>query len=98
MFYIRRPFAVLRHLRPKTPFERATAALNRGRARDALQMFDALLAGARQASVRARVHSKRAVAFIALGRRDDARAALNAALTEDERCAPALVNYGNMLL
>jgi tetratricopeptide (TPR) repeat protein len=98
MFYVRRTIAVLRHFRPRTAFERAAAALNKGRADEALVLLDEMLLREERPSLRARIQSKRAVALIALRRRDEARAVLNLALGEDERCAPALVNFGNLLL
>jgi tetratricopeptide (TPR) repeat protein len=98
MFDVRRLFAARRRPEPTTPYERGVAAFDDGRFDDALVAFDEALADARGADVAAAAHNKRGVALVALRRRDEALEAFCAALLSDERCAPALVNIGNLLL
>jgi len=60
--------------------------------------FKAALGEARDDGGRAAVYNKQGVALVALGRRDEALASFCGALSLNERCAPALVNIGNLLL
>jgi tetratricopeptide (TPR) repeat protein len=98
MFDVRRLFAARRRPEPTTAYERGVAAFDDGRLDDALAAFSAALAEASGAGEAAAAHNKRGVALVVLGRRDDALEAFCAALVADERCAPALVNIGNLLL
>jgi tetratricopeptide (TPR) repeat protein len=98
MFDVRRLFAAQRRPEPTIPYERGVAAFDDGRFEDALAAFDAALADANDAGAAAAAHNKRGVALVALRRRGDALEAFCAALISDERCAPALVNIGNLLL
>jgi len=99
MFDLRRLFAALRPpLGPRDAFERGLAALDSGRHAEAAREFETALGESRDDSRRAEVHNKLGVALVALGRRDEALAGFCRALGLDERCAPALVNIGNLLL
>ena len=92
MFDVRSLFAAFRpRPQPSTPFEHGLAALDAGRHEEALRHFAA-------ADPDCAVENKRGVAFVALGRRNDALAAFCDALSRDGRYAPALVNLGNLLL
>jgi tetratricopeptide (TPR) repeat protein len=79
------------------PFERAVAHLERGRFPEALRELEAALATCADDPARARVHNKRGVALLELGRRSEGLDAFCTALVLDERSAPALVNLGNLL-
>jgi tetratricopeptide (TPR) repeat protein len=99
MFDVRRLFAALgRKAGPRNAFERGVVALDAGDHLGAAREFEAALDDAADDAARATVHNKRGVALVALGRRSDALEAFCAALDLDERCAPALVNVGNLLL
>jgi tetratricopeptide (TPR) repeat protein len=99
MFDVRRLFAALgRKPGPQNAFERGVVALDAGDHAGAEREFEAALADAPDNAARAITHNKRGVALIALGERSAALDAFSAALDFDERCAPALVNVGNMLL
>jgi tetratricopeptide (TPR) repeat protein len=99
MFDARRLFAALQGKPgPQNAFERGVVALDAGRHDLAASEFAAALAEAAGAAERAVIHNKRGVSLVALGRRDDAFDAFCEALADDERCAPALVNVGNLML
>jgi tetratricopeptide (TPR) repeat protein len=99
MFDVRRLFAALRRPSPGgDPFALGLAASERGAHETALAAFESAAATATDGCGRARAHNKRGVALVALERRAEALEAFCSALAEDERCAPALVNIGNMLL
>ena len=98
MFDIKRWFAARQRRRPDDDVGCAAVALDEGRPEEALAALDKALAGDLTAERRAFGLNKRGVALIALGRRDDARAAFTEALAAVERCAPPLVNLGNLLL
>jgi len=99
MFDVRSVFAALKpKAGPTTAFERGVVALDAGDHAGAVREFEAALAEGGDDATSAAAHNKRGVACIALGRRLDALDAFCAALTRDERCAPALVNLGNLLL
>ena len=99
MFDVRRLFAALRSRPgPQNAFERGIVALDAGRHAAAVLEFEAALAEAADDARRAATHNKRGVAYVGLGRRPEALEAFCAALDSDERCAPALVNIGNLLL
>jgi tetratricopeptide (TPR) repeat protein len=83
---------------PQTAFDRAVAALETGRPDAALVELERAFEEAADAPACARVLNKRGVALVALDRRDDARAAFEAALELDPRSAAAIVNLGNLLL
>ncbi|GAC1544293.1 MAG: hypothetical protein NVS3B16_11990 [Vulcanimicrobiaceae bacterium] len=97
MFDVRQLFAAFAPRRPRDAFERGVAALERGEGRPALAEFDAALAEAPDGARRATLHNKRGVAFVTLGERDAALEAFARALDDDERCAAALTNLGNLL-
>ena len=98
MFDVRRWFAARARGNPRSPFERGVAALDAHRPEAALELFAEVLALESDSAARAAALNKRAVALIALERRAEANEALVEALRENERCAPALVNLGNLLL
>jgi tetratricopeptide (TPR) repeat protein len=99
MFDVRRLFAAFRgRPGPQNAFERGVVALDAGRHEVAVLEFEAALAAATEDAARAVMHNKRGVAYVALGRRPEALEAFCAALDCNERCAPALVNLGNLLL
>jgi tetratricopeptide (TPR) repeat protein len=99
MFALRSLFAAFRHRRSAiTAYERGIAALEAGRAADALAAFDVACVEAATSGERSRAHNKRGVACVELGRPDEALAAFEEALGHDERSAAALVNLGNLLL
>ena len=99
MFDVRSVFAALRPKPgPRNAFERGVVALDSGDHPAAVREFEAALIEAGSDDARAAIHNKRGVALIALGRRPGALEAFCVALAHDERCAPALVNLGNMLL
>ncbi len=83
---------------PTTPFAAGVAALDAGRPDEALSAFAGALDAAASERERALVHNKRALAFLARGDRAAGVAAFTAALEEDDRCVPAIVNVGNLLL
>jgi tetratricopeptide (TPR) repeat protein len=82
---------------PRTPFAAGIAALERRCFDEALEHFAAALADT-SPSQRALVHNKRALTYLQSGDRIAAVAAFVAALETDERCVPAIVNVGNLLL
>jgi tetratricopeptide (TPR) repeat protein len=98
MFDPKRLLAALAPRAPQTAYERGVAALDAGRHGEALSLLAQAQAEAQNDRARAKAHNKRGVALIALGRRDAALEAFCAALSASERCAPALVNIGNLLL
>jgi len=98
VFDIKRWFAARQRRRPDDDVGWAAVALDEGRPEEALAALDKALAGDLTPERRAFGLNKRGVALIALGRRDDARAAFTEALAAVERCAPPLVNLGNLLL
>jgi tetratricopeptide (TPR) repeat protein len=98
MFDVRRWFAARARGKARTPFERGVSALAARRAEAALELFGEALASESNPVARAAAYNKRAVALIHLGRRGQAYDALCDALREHERCAPALVNLGNLSL
>jgi tetratricopeptide (TPR) repeat protein len=98
VFDIKRWFAARQRRRPDDDVGWAAVALDEGRPEEALAALDEALAGDLTPERRAFGLNKRGVALIALGRRDDARAAFTEALAAVERCAPPLVNLGNLLL
>jgi tetratricopeptide (TPR) repeat protein len=83
---------------PKTPFAAGVAALEQRRVDEALAHFATALASAASDRERALVHNKRGLALLVRGDRNAAVAAFVAALDADDRCAPAIVNVGNLLL
>jgi tetratricopeptide (TPR) repeat protein len=98
VFNLRRFLALFR---PElyTPFELAMRDLAQGRYEEALSRLDALLQDpAISVDERAAVANKRGVAFINMQRIPEARAAFEHALSILPRCAPALVNMGNLHL
>jgi len=102
MFDVRALFAALRRgPGPRDAFERGVAALQSGRHEAALDEFASAARDAAAAAdppAEAAAHSKRGVVLTALGRRAEALEAFALALERDGRCAPALVNLGNLLL
>ncbi len=84
---------------PKTPFAAGVAALDQQRVDEALAHFATALASAASDRERALVHNKRGLALLRARRPAAAAvAAFVAALDADDRCAPAIVNVGNLLL
>jgi tetratricopeptide (TPR) repeat protein len=83
---------------PRTPFEAGVAALDQQRFDEASAHFAAALEAAATGAQRALVHNKRALISLQRGDRAAAIAAFVAALDADERCVPAIVNVGNLLL
>jgi tetratricopeptide (TPR) repeat protein len=83
---------------PKTPFAAGVAALDKRRFDEALTHFAAALAQAASARERALVHNKLGIAYLRRGDRPAAVGAFCAALDADQRCVPAIVNVGNLLL
>ncbi|MGH7729303.1 MAG: tetratricopeptide repeat protein [Vulcanimicrobiaceae bacterium] len=77
---------------------RAVAALERGAHEEAIAACERALLGAPAPPLAALLERKRAVALIALGRREEAIDGLAAALAADECDANALVDLGNLLL
>ncbi|MEO6991596.1 MAG: tetratricopeptide repeat protein [Candidatus Baltobacteraceae bacterium] len=98
MFDVRRWFAARARRRTGTPFERGVAALEARQPQAALALFIDVLASETEPVARAAAFNKCAVALVTLERREEAYAALCDALREDARCAPALVNLGNLRL
>jgi tetratricopeptide (TPR) repeat protein len=99
MFDLRALFAAFRRgPGPGTAFERGVVALDAGDHAAAQAEFSAALDESATPAERATICNKLGVARMALGRRDDAFADFCLALALDERCAPALVNVGNLLL
>lgn len=98
MFFFARLFGSAFAPAPQTPFAAGVAALAAGRPDDALAAFALALGAAADECERALVHNKRALAFLARGDRAGAVAALGSALENDDRCVPAIVNIGNLLL
>jgi len=102
MFDVRALFAAFRRgVGPRSAFERGVEAFAAGRHEAALDEFAGAVQEARSAGdaqAEAAALSKRGVALTALGRRAEALEAFATALERDERCAPALVNFGNLLL
>ncbi len=96
MFDVREFFAAFARARPRDPFERGVAALERGEPRRAIAEFEAAFEEAADDARRATLHNKRGVALIACNERDAALDAFARALDVDERCAAALVNLGNL--
>lgn len=84
--------------KPLTPYEEAVRLLGSGRYGEAEARLTELLEGETAAPERAAVANKRGVARVQLGRRDDALADFQLALTLRPDFAPALVNIGNLLL
>lgn len=84
--------------RPATPYESGLAALERGQPAEALAAFERAVLAAGNERERAEAHNKRGVALVELRRFDAALDAFCEALALDERCAPALVNLGSLLL
>jgi tetratricopeptide (TPR) repeat protein len=83
---------------PASPLAAGVAALERGLLDDALIHFELALAGATTPGERALVQNKRGLAFLQRRDRAAAIAAFVEALAEDGRCAPVVVNIGNLLL
>jgi tetratricopeptide (TPR) repeat protein len=81
-----------------TPLAAGVAALERGLLDDALTHFGIALAAAAGPAERALVQNKRGLAFLRRGDRASAIAAFVDALGDDGRCAPVIVNVGNLLL
>ncbi|MBV9647998.1 MAG: tetratricopeptide repeat protein [Candidatus Eremiobacteraeota bacterium] len=100
MFDVRQLLAVLKGKRRRLDTAaRAALPIDEGRPEAALSQLDALLeSGAVPSARRAFVHNKRGVALMALGQKEQARAAFGDALGASGDFAPALVNVGNMLL
>lgn len=94
-FSPRRLLAAFR--RPADPFERAVLALERGDAAGAVAAFTAVLHQAPNDQARVRIHNKRGVAHVNLGRRDEALRDFTEALAIDPAYAPAITNIGNLL-
>jgi tetratricopeptide (TPR) repeat protein len=98
LFNLRRFLALFR---PElyTPFELALRDMAHHRYEEALSRLDALRADSTLSrEERLAVENKRGVALVNMQRISDARAAFEAALSIDERYAPALVNAGNLHL
>jgi tetratricopeptide (TPR) repeat protein len=83
---------------PGTAFERGVVALDAGDHAAAEAGFSAALDETADSSACATIRNKLGVVRMALGRRDEAFGDFCLALALDERCAPALVNLGNLLL
>jgi tetratricopeptide (TPR) repeat protein len=99
MFDVRSLFAAFRRgPGPATAFERGVIALDSGDHEAAVLEFTSALETADGDSARAAIHNKIGVARMAIGLPDDAFASFCTALEYDERCAPALVNVGNLFL
>lgn len=100
MFAFRRLLAALHAPgeRAGDPFSQAVRRLDRGDASGALADLTSLLGTAQSAEERAQILNKRGVAYVKLGRRDDALRDFAAALELLPRYAPALANVGNLLL
>ncbi len=81
-----------------TPLAAGVTALERGLFAEALAHFGVALSAAQTGGQRALVHNKCALAHLGRGDREAAVDALCAALLADDRCVPALVNVGNLLL
>lgn len=97
MFALNRLLAAFR---PKSndPFERAVAHLEKGDPAAALAEFTVLLHEAQTDDAGAQICNKRGVAYMRLGRREDALRDFTEALRLKPRFAPALANIGNLLL
>jgi tetratricopeptide (TPR) repeat protein len=96
--FFARLFGSARPGTPGTPLAAGVAALDRQHFDEALDHFSAALAAAQTERERGGVHNKRALAFLQRGDRSAAVAALAQALEADDRCVPAIVNVGNLLL
>lgn len=95
-----RLFARLRQRKasPSGPYAEGLVALERGRLQEALESFQQAALIAPDDRGRALAHNKRGVVFVELREREAALDAFCEALVLDERCAPALVNVGSLLL
>ncbi len=78
-------------------FQRGRALLAAGRPTPALASFDHVLAAAGDAATPPELHLARGLALFELQRLDDALAALDRALQQDERLVDAWTNRGNVL-
>jgi tetratricopeptide (TPR) repeat protein len=96
MFALRRFLDALRP--PRDPYGKAVQVLERGDPAAAAAAFTALLNAAETDEESARIHNKRGVAYVRLGRREDALRDFGEALRLAPRFAPALANVGNLLL
>lgn len=99
IFWVRRLLAAFRRALPAArpdPYGLAVAKLERGEPAQAAAAFTVLLAGA-EGALRVRVLNKRGVAYVRLGRREEAMADFQQALGLDGRFAPAIANVGNLL-
>lgn len=96
-FFVRL-FGSVRRGASATPLAAGIAALDRQRFDEALEHFSAALDAAQSGRERGLVHNKRALTFLQRGDRPAAVGALVEALEADERCVPAIVNIGNLLL
>ncbi len=83
---------------PAGPLEAGVRALRRGELEEAERCFSVALEQAADGPARAIAHNKCALLALARGDRAAAGAAVAAALAADERCVPAIVNAGNLLL
>jgi tetratricopeptide (TPR) repeat protein len=98
MFDPKRLLAAFGPREARGAYARAVAALEAARFEDALGALAQAEGEAENAEALATARNKRGVALIGLGRRPEALEAFCAALAANERCAPALVNLGNLLL
>ena len=100
MFDVRSVLAALRgrDAAPPSAYARGLRLLEAGKPAEALPEFEAARRDCSTGPERAAADNKRGVALVALRRREEALAAFTQALASDERCAPALVNIGNLLL
>ena len=95
MFSLRRFLAALRP--PSDPYSRSVVALERGEPAAAVAGFTAALHEASSDETRVRIYNKRGIAYLKLGRRDDALRDFTEALALDGRFAPTITNIGNLL-
>ena len=96
MFSLRRLLAAFRP--PTDPYVRAVIALERGDCAGAVAAFTAVLHEAPNDEARVRIYNKRGIAFVRMGRPEDALRDFTEALALDGRFAPTITNIGNMLL
>ncbi len=90
--------ALRRRRDPRTPFDLALAALERGEAEDAYRRLCDLLAQETPVVNRAALHNKRGVALVMMDRKAEALGDFRAALELQPAFSAALVNLGNMYL